>query len=133
MMVRIGSFGLLQFAQNDCARVPEPRNDSGIFLRAIVTIDRHAVRARYILYPAEILHRDRHTVKRTANLATCDLLLRGTRLFQRRCVRQVSITLERTIEPRDTVELGLGRFNRRQLTRLDKLPDLEQSQIVQIC
>jgi hypothetical protein len=45
----------------------------------------------------------------------------------------VSVAFERTVEARDAVKLSLGRFNWGKLTRLDKLTDLNQAEIVQVC
>ncbi|MEY9395683.1 hypothetical protein ABIF79_002058 [Bradyrhizobium japonicum] len=133
MMIGVGAFGLLQLAEDDGAGILQPRNYRCILGGTEISMNRHAMGRRRALGPAEILDRHWHTMQRPLDLAGSDLLLGRGSVRERRVSHHISETLELAVELLDPPEHRFGRFDRRQLLRLDLPPDVDESEIVEIC
>lgn len=127
MVARIGALGQGELAEDDGAGGTKAGRHCAVLGGAEVAVDRHTTRGRRVMAPAEVLDRDRHAVKRTANPAGRDLALR------RRGFRQGSLRHHRLIGPKRAVERGDAiehrpcERERRQLARVETLADLAEA------
>jgi hypothetical protein len=112
-MIGVSPFGLLQLAKDDRTGAFQTRDDGGVLGRTEIAMDRHAVRGRCALGPAEILHRDGHAMQRPFDLAGRDFLLSCGRFRQCGIGHDISVTLQLAIKPLNSFEHRLGHFNRR--------------------
>jgi hypothetical protein len=83
VVIGVGTFGLLQLAENDRACILQTRDNRGILARTKVAMDCHPMGSRRALHPTEIFDSDRHAVQRPLDLAGCDFLF-GDGCFRER-------------------------------------------------
>src|SRR5689334_16344799 len=94
VMIGVGAFGLLQFAEDYCSGIPQTRNNGGILGRQEIAMDRHPMRGWDTFDPAEILDCHWHAVKKTSGLARGDFFFGQGCLSERGVRHDKSVTLK---------------------------------------
>jgi hypothetical protein len=131
VVIGVGTLGQLQLAQCDGTGGIQPAHHRGILGGMEVLVDRHARGGRHALRPAQILHRDRHAMQRSADLATHDLGLGGACLAERCLRHDVGIALEHAVRRLDTRELRRRGLHRGNFPRLDAARQFGQFEIME--
>jgi hypothetical protein len=98
----------------------------------VIPVDRHAGRGGHALGPAQILHRDRHAVQRSAIATAGDLRLRRLGLRHRGLRHHQHIAAELAVERGDAIELRARHRDRRDLARPDARRQLHELEVVQV-
>ena len=97
MMIRIGTFCQLKFVEDDRAGLLEAVHHRCVLGWAKIPVYRHSSCGRMAFKPAQVLHRERHTVQRPTIAAILDFRFRHLGLSQRIIRGDESVGIQRTV------------------------------------
>ena len=111
MVIRVGSFGHLEFAQQHRAGRFKFLDDRGVIVKALLSVRSRAPTRGIAFYSKQVFGCVRNAVQRAAILPCSDFFFRGVRLLQRQIRRERGIGVQFFADGAASIKIAFCEFD----------------------